>query len=820
MRYIQVNFLNLALSLGLNPRVTQMVYIRRTLKNRKHGMTEYTENSARLENYFRSNEANYSALYYSDNIVIWLDDNDKVIKINESAESLLGWSAFQAVGAPFDEVCQKSQMISPLTNATHISPSQEIKTSVKNNVQEQFIISWHIIPVLKGATREGCILLGKTNFASPQTKIDSPFSSILEHHPGYLFWKNKNLEYLGCNYPFAEFLGLKEPADIVGRIDQALPWKKSLTDSMEEDDRKVLDTEQPLSTQYEIMHPTQNILQFWSVTKTPLFQPNGEIKGVLTIGIDLSKIKNSGLMPFQTESASNGNNQSEADFMINMSHDLKTPLNSILGMAEVLNMNQYLPEQKEFIDGITLSGKSLLKLVDGILNYSKLEVGKEDLSPKKFNIKKLVEEVLMTMAQQAKSKNIELITYFSDAIPDTVISDATAIRRIVMNLTSNALKFTQKGHVLISVELIDLADDNVKLQISVEDTGIGISEQHLQNIFDRFYRANPTYKGDFPGTGLGLAIAKQLANDLGGSLKVNSKLGTGSTFWASIPFKIESTHSTDSEWRKSHTGRNILIVDELLIRGEVIHKHIGAENSTLCNGNDALSTFSNAYYANKPFDIVIIDDELTNTDPLQLADSLLSFSNDHYHPMLIFCTNARTLEEKEKVKTVGFHETLTKPIQPSELLDSLSAAWDSFPQKKPASTSPRAPKKHTVLLIEDDIFAQKFSKAMLKKLNCEVDLAGTGAAGLALAKSNYYDFIFVDIGLPDINGLEIVQAIRNEQENCDPKSTLIALTAHVSADNKKTAMDAGIQKFICKPASFQNFESTITEYSELEGLHA
>ena len=418
----------------------------------------------------------------------------------------------------------------------------------------------------------------------------------------------------------------------------------------------------------------------WIVDESfPVFNNEGTHIGFTGIARDVTTEKQREKALLESKEAAESANQAKTEFIANMSHDLKSPLHAILGMAEILQLKKHSPEQTEYLEGIIGSGRVVLKLVNDILNFATIQEGKTDPINIAFNLKTLVEEAVSTITLQAAQKRVSLSLSYSNELDNQFIGDPQSINRILINLLSNAIKYTDEGQINISVQAAELNNDNILLRITVEDTGIGISQEHLPYIFDRFYRTDHSYNSPYKGTGLGLSIARELIKQMNGNIQVTSELGVGSSFNCFISLKLIRLNTKVSETPTPTPNKN--------------------QNLVL-------------------------------------------------------------------------------------------------------------PKAYKVLLIEDNLFAQKVSKVFLQQMGCKIDLAISADEALQLLESEEYDVIFMDLGLPGQSGIEITKQLRSNP-GINQNRPIIGLTAHASAGEEMQCRRAGMNEFIAKPASMQDLYRSI-----------
>jgi len=373
-----------------------------------------------------------------------------------------------------------------------------------------------------------------TEFAFAKAKQDN----IIAGMPGYIYWKNRKSEYMGCNNNLAEVSGLENRYEIVGRTDYDFDWGQGQAEAFIKDDKAVME-ETSIHVSEHIMPIKREDGYHYHVRteKIPLFD-GGEVIGVLAVAVDMTdqKILEEELRK-QKERAELAN-AAKSRFLGMMSHELRTPMNAILGIAQVLKAKAPDKEFDELLGIIFNSGKTLLILVEDILDFAQLEEGRLKIREKIFNFEKLIHQTVESVSFQLRGSGIKLSTHFAKDVPLDLTSDPNRIQQLVFNLVSNAVKFTHKGYIKVKVTCLEKLSDEVRLCVSVEDSGIGISQDKLDLIFERFSQVDTVYSRRAQGVGLGLAICRQLVGLMGGEIHVDSTLGKGSRFWFILPYKL------------------------------------------------------------------------------------------------------------------------------------------------------------------------------------------------------------------------------------------------------------------------------------------
>lgn len=364
-----------------------------------------------------------------------------------------------------------------------------------------------------------------------------PLRKILDRLPGNVWWKDKDLVYLGCNDRVIEILGLASRSDFIGKTDHDL-WEKSIADKLEKADRSIIDTGKPLHLEEVIIHSdgTQAIML---TNKTPLFDDEGNLIGILGISTDITERKHHEEALRQAKEQAEEANYIKMKFIRNMEHDIRTPFNGIWGLSNYLWRHETDSKKKEYLGDITQCAKELLDFCNDILDFSKIESGNLPLIAKKFEIKKLINSIITVETPPAKHKSLTLTLDYSNDMPKILIGDKYRLYRILINLVSNAIKFTNDGGVVILVKPIKVLDKrNVIIQFTVKDSGIGIPSDKQDMIYEKFARLDASNKGQYKGIGLGLRIVKQFLEEMEGEISVNSQPGVGSEFTCTIPFKL------------------------------------------------------------------------------------------------------------------------------------------------------------------------------------------------------------------------------------------------------------------------------------------
>lgn len=510
--------------------------------------------------------------------------------------------------------------------------------------------------------------------------------NIIACMPGNVYWMDTNCIYLGCNDNAAKLAGLKSGKDLVGKsykdFASMANWKIGQAESFMKDDLEVMATGLPKYNIEELPLPgPDGNLIYYLTTRVPLKDTRGKVIGVVGVSVDISDRKRIEQELKQEKERAEVANKAKSNFLATMSHELRTPLNAIMGMAQILYTKKLTTEQwQEYLDVILLSGKNLLALINDILDFSKLEAGKLEICPKVFDLYALVEEVKVSMLHQVEDKGIRFLAEYDSKTPHQVVGDALRIRQVIINLVSNAIKFTEKGVIKITVRSKRFEEKTI-FNIAIEDTGIGIPKDKIESIFERFTQVESTYNRRFGGVGLGLAICKQLVEAMGGDIHATSEYEKGSRFYFQIPLALPVSEKIINKLPDikemdisvlPKISANILIVEDNKLNqkiAKIMLEEIGCKVEIAANGIDAIELFKNNSY-----DLIFMDIGLPDMDGLQVIKKIRKLGKNKNHLPIIALTAHVLEEDRVNCLAAGANDILTKPIVQSELY-SIVKKW-------------------------------------------------------------------------------------------------------------------------------------------------
>lgn len=513
-------------------------------------------------------------------------------------------------------------------------------------------------------------------------------------------------------------------------------------------------------------------------------------------------------------------NQAKSDFLANMSHELRTPLNGVIGMTEVLAGTTLTMKQQEFVQTCRNSGESLLKLINDILDFSKIEAGKEELELHQFDLEQLVLDTASTMAWRAAEKKLEMPCYVDPETRYILEGDSYRLRQVLVNLVGNAIKFTNSGAVEIRAKKVRREEEQLTVRFSVTDTGIGISEDKLNRLFQSFSQVDASITRTHGGTGLGLAISQRLVELMGGSIGIDSQPGSGSSFWFEIPLRIvEESHRQIPQTKKFY-GKHCLIVDDNQMNLKIMQKYLnewGIECVSTTSVNEALAAYQSAKTNFTPFDLILTDFLMPQRSGLDLANEL---KDQPVKIVLVSGTSCNELSQQEMEK-YNINGTLDKPIQRYKLYqmirqllcDDIDTLMETIEIEMHQSDDEITTESKHILVAEDNNINQIYIIELMKQLGHTCDIASNGHEAVLRVRKNDYDLILMDCQMPELDGLEAAQRIRQleKEGRLQGHVPIIALTANAIKGDREQCLEAGMDDYLSKPVQKEQIVNLIDQ---------
>jgi signal transduction histidine kinase/CheY-like chemotaxis protein len=505
-------------------------------------------------------------------------------------------------------------------------------------------------------------------------------------------------------------------------------------------------------------------------------------------------------------------NTAKSEFLATMSHEIRTPMNGILGMNELLLGTALTERQRRFAVQTKRSADSLLNLLNDILDFSKIEAGKLELNPVEFELALAVEDVVEIFAQRAERKGLVLACHVDAAVQRVVNGDPDRLRQILTNLINNAIKFTERGEIVIRVTCAQSDPHHSIIRFSVTDSGIGIPPDRMDRLFKSFSQVDASTTRKYGGTGLGLAISKQLAELMGGQIGVESAVGSGSTFWFTARFGHRAQGQRWIEPGVDPRGLRVLVIDGNPVHGGIVSEHLaswGLRPTAVASGGDALREIEAAGQRNEPFAAAVVDDERAGMTPEQLAGAIRA-SAAHRDAALVLVTGVASGVDASALAERGLDGMILRPVRQSQLFDTIMTAVAArqkpapATEEKTATATPKGRKGGRILLVEDHEVNQMVAAELLAQAGYTCELASNGKEAVERVAKAAFDLVLMDCQMPEMDGFEATRQIRRRESsgalrNHGRRMPIVALTANAMAGDRERCLEAGMDDYLSKP---------------------
>ncbi len=562
-----------------------------------------------------------------------------------------------------------------------------------------------------------------------------------------------------------------------------------------------------VSTAYEEFDLGRRMLErALELSSTELFQANADLLAMN------HKLTSANAQLSEARQAAETANRAKSDFLANMSHEIRTPMNGVVGMSELLLATKLTPEQRDCVKIVMSSAAALMGIINDILDFSKIEAGKFELESVAFSLRELLAQTGKAVVLRADQKGIELFCTAGANVPDRLAGDPNRLRQVLINLLGNAIKFTEQGEIVLSVQA---EADGGALHFAVRDTGIGISAEQQARIFNRFEQADCSTTRKYGGTGLGLSISRRIIEMMGGRLWVESATGQGSTFHFTATFGLDGSAAPEAAAPPCFQELSALVIDDSETSRRILNEILKRWNMDVTlagSGSEALAAIVKAESRASGFGLILVDAGLSGTDDNELIDQLSNHPCLARTPRILMAPATQVTHSRLCCNLAPYYH-IAKPIDESELLKIIRTALGAPVDQQNPMDHASAPAERAsplrILLAEDNQVNLRVAQALLERMGHTVSAARDGRQALQRLQDENFDLVLMDVQMPEMDGFDATRAIRSQEQNTGKHLPIIAMTAHAMKGDQDRCRESGMDDYVAKPISVQALADAI-----------
>jgi len=678
------------------------------------------------------------------------------------------------------------------------------------------------LELLKMISAQAAISLENARYYASLNESEKKYRSLYENAIEGIFQASPEGHILNANPATVSILGYESLQELLSSRENSTNGWYVKAGHREEFERILSD--QGRVSDLEVLFYRKNGSEVWvSISAQTAYDTNGQISHIEGSLLDISERKEKEKAEKERQLAEHAS-RAKSQFLANMSHEIRTPMNAIIGMTYLALKTELTDKQRSYLDKVHTASESLLGLIDDILDFSKIEAGKLNMEWTDFSLDDVLENLANLFAAKSEDKGLELLFSCPQSIPEVLLGDSTRLGQVLTNLVANAIKFTEKGEIVVSVEPVAKSAEEVTLRFLVRDSGIGMSAQEQAKLFQSFTQADVSTTRKYGGTGLGLAISKRLVKLMKGEIGVESEPGRGSTFSFTARFGIGSAEEAGLVPAVDLTGRRILVVDDSMEARKILCgmlKELSCKPVEAGSGEAAIDELRRNEQAQgkQPYDFILMDWRMPGMDGIEAAQRIHADASLAKMPTIIMVTAHGLEEVKGEAKGAGLDEFLIKPVRPSSLVDALVGTLGRkvlarkhpvVPGASPAELALSNFAGARVLLVEDNHINQLVAGELLKGAGLAVTVANNGLEAVAEVKEGAFALVLMDIQMPEMDGYQATQEIRKEERFKD--LPIIAMTAHAMVSEQERCIAAGMNDHVAKPVNPERLFKTLEKW--------